>query len=178
MGLDIIALVPVFERTFHVEMPPVLGSGLSTPRQTIAYLATQLPMAPAERCLAQQVFYRLRRALRAELGAGLVVRPATKLRKLVKKHEWPELYDRICAAVGDQSWPQHIPWRGWLKAGPATLGELTIHIAMHSPPPNALRGERWTRERIELTLRRVVWETLGVQRFSLDEEYTHEVGFD
>ena len=61
---------------------------------------------------------------------------------------------------------------------PETLRELTVHIAMHMPPPDLSRGESWTRKRIELAVRRVVWDVIRVKGFALDSQYVHEMGVD
>jgi hypothetical protein len=178
MGLDSVELVMAFEEAFGIDIPDAVASEMITPRQTIDYVESRLATVPADHCLTQQIFYRLRRGLRNESGAGLALRPTTKVHEIAEKREWPGLWTRIREAAGAASWPDRITWRGWLVEGPETLRELTVHVAMHLPPPNLSRGESWTRERIELTVRRVVWDIIRVKGFALDDQYVRDMGVD
>ncbi len=178
MGLESVELVMAFEEAFEIDIPDAVASGMITPRQTIDYVASRLATVPAGRCLTQQIFYRLRRGLRAESGAGHAFRPATKVREIAEKREWPGLWTRVREAAGAPGWPDRIPRKGWLIDGPETLRELTVHIAMHLPSPDVGRGESWTRERIELTVRRTVWDSLRVKGFALDDQYVRDMGVD
>jgi hypothetical protein len=105
-------------------------------------------------------------------------RPATTIHAIVSKREWPGLWSRLRETAGDPNWPERVPWNGWLIEGPETLRELTLYVAMLLPPPDLARGEAWTRERIELIVRRVVWETIRVQGFKLDDGYVSDMGVD
>ena len=149
-----------FERSLrrrHSRMPGNrLGDEAITPRHTIDYIAATLAVSPVARCLTQQIFYRLRRGLRCVLATDVAFRPSTALRAIVRKGDWSGLWSRIREVAGDPCWPEHVPWKGWLIEGPETLRELTLHVAIHLPPPDRARGESWTRERIELIVRRVV----------------------
>jgi hypothetical protein len=178
MGLDTVELVMAFEEAFRIDIPNAVASEMITPRHTIDYVASRLGTAPADHCLTQQIFYRLRRGLRAESGTGLAFRPTTKVREIAEKREWHGLWIRIREAAGAPGWPDRIPWNSWLVDGPETLRELTVHIATHLPPPDVARGESWTRERIELTVRRSVWDVLAVKGFGLDDQYVRDMGAD
>ena len=166
MGLDSVELVMAFEEAFGIDIPDAVASEMITPRQTIDYVESRLATVPADHCLTQQIFYRLRRGLRNESGAGLSLSPTTKVHEIAEKREWPGLWTRIREAAGALSWPVCFPWKGWLVEGPETLRELTVHVAMHLPPPNLSRGDSWTRERIELSVRRVVWDIIRVKSFA------------
>lgn len=178
MGLDSVELVMAFEAAFGIDIPDAVASGMITPRQTIDYVESRLATVPADYCLTQQIFFRLRRGLRIEGRAGFALRPTTKLLAIAEKREWPGLWTRIREAVGAPGWPDQVPWRGWLVEGPETLRELTVHIAMHLPPPDPSHGESWTRQRIELTVRRTVWDIIRVKGFTLDDQYVRDMGVD
>jgi len=178
MGLDSVELVMAFEEAFGIGIPDGVASEMDTPRQTIDHVASRLATAPADRCLTQAIFYRLRRGLRSESKAGFASRPTTRLHEIVGKREWPGLWARIRDAAGSPDWPDRISWKGRLIEGPETLRELTLQIAMHLPPPDIARGESWTRERIELTVRRSVWDIIGVKDFALDDHYVRDMGVD
>lgn len=176
MGLDSVEQVMAFEEAFGIDIPDAVASEMVTPRQTIDHVASRLGAVPADYCLTQQIFHRLRRGIRHARGADLAVRPTTRIREIAEKREWSGLWTRIRRASGAPSWPDPIPWKGWLAEGPETLRELTLHIAMHLPRPDVSRGEVWTRERIELTVRRAVWDIIRVKGFALDDQYVRDMG--
>jgi hypothetical protein len=178
MGLDSVELVMAFEEAFGIDITDAVASKMIAPRQTIDYVESRLATVPADHCLTQQIFYRLRRGLRDQSVPGLALRPTTKVYEIAEKREWPNLWTRIREVEGASSWPDRIPWKGWLVEGPETLRKLTVHVAMHLPPPDFSRGEAWTRERIELTARRVVWDTISVEGFALDDQYVRDMGVD
>ena len=178
MGLDGVELVLGFEEAFGIAIPDDVAVGMITPRHTIDFVASRLATTPAAGCLTQQLFYQLRRGIRRVRPEDLAVRPATAIARLTDKRDWPGLWSRIRDAAGGANWPERIPWKGWLTKGPRTLRELTAHVAMHQPPPDPSRGDAWTRERIEWTVRRVVWDVLGVRDFRLDDQYLRDLGVD
>ena len=49
---------------------------------------------------------------------------------------------------------------------------------MHLPSPDPRKGEPWTREQVELTVRRVIWDTIGAKGFSIDDQYVRDMGVD
>jgi hypothetical protein len=128
----------------------------------------------AVHCLTRQLFYRLRRGLHSVLAEDVDVHPATAIREITHKRAWPQIWSRIRETAGEPDWPERVPWKGWLVEGPATFRHLTIYVAMHVPPPDLTRAEPWTRERIQLVVRRVVWETIrGLRDYKiLTLEYT------
>jgi hypothetical protein len=178
MGLDGVELVMKLEEAFGLAIPDEAAQEMITPRQTIDYIESRLVTARATHCLTQRVFYDLRRAIRSRLGQDLAVRPGTKLSEIDNKRDWPDLWSRVRETVGTSDWPERIPWKGWIVANSETLRELTMHIAMHLPPPDPTRGEPWTRERIELTVRWAVWDVIGVKGFALDDQYARDMGVD
>jgi len=178
MGLDSVELVMEFEEAFGIGIPDAIASQMITPRDTINYIESTLGITPVTRCLTQQTFYRLRRGLRCVLDKDVADSPATAIRELSSRREWPSLWSRIREVAGDPNWPEGVPWKAWLIEGPRTLRELTLYVAMHLPAPDLERGESWTRQRIELMVRRIVWEQLRVPDFKLDDQYVRDMGFD
>ena len=176
MGMDSVELVMGFEEAFALDIPDDTASEMITPRDTIDYLASRLPTIPATRCVTQQTLYRIRRGLGSALSSGGDIRPTTSIRDLVAKGEWPVLWERIRDLTGTPDWPAVVPRKGWLSDGPETLRELTVHVAMHLPSPDPRKGEPWTREQVELTVRRVIWDTIGVKGFGIDDQYVRDMG--
>jgi hypothetical protein len=178
MGLDSVELVMGFEAAFGIVIPDAIATGMITPRHTIDYVALSLGTSPVARCLTQQVFHRLRCGLRSVLAKDVTLRSTTALDEIASKRDWPRIWSRIREIAGDPNWPERVPWKGWLIEGPETFRELTVYVAMLLPPPDLIRGESWTRERIELVVRRVVWDTIRVQGFKLDDQYVRDMGVD
>jgi hypothetical protein len=176
--MDGVELVMAFEEAFGIDIPDEVAPGMITPRDTIDYVATQLAAAPADRCLTQPIFYRLRRGVRSVLGTKAHLTPSTEIQHLADRRAWPGFWAKIRVDAGDPFWPETVPRDGWLSSGPETLRELTGFIAIHEPPPDLERGERWTRERIEWAVRRVIRETIAVERFALDDQYVRDMGVD
>src|SRR4051794_203891 len=114
MGLDGVELVMAFEEAFGLSIPDEAASEMITPRQTIDYIESHVTTAPATHCLTQRVFYRLRRGIRTALGEGLPLHPGTKVREIAERRDWPGLWTKVRDIAGGPSWPDRIPWRGWL----------------------------------------------------------------
>jgi hypothetical protein len=144
----------------------------------VDHVASRLLPTPAIRCVTQQTFYRLRHGPRSALHGGHDFRPSTAIRDIATKRDWPSLRTRIRATAGVPSWPERVPWKGWLVEEPEMLRELAYYVAMHLPSPDPSKGERSTREQIELTVRRVGWETIRVKGFGLDDQYVRDMGVD
>ncbi len=178
MGLDSVELVLGFEAAFGIAIPDAVAEKMLTPRQTVNYIASSLEPTADPRCLTRELFCRLRHALCTVLAKDVDVQPATLIREICDKREWPRIWSGIRETSGDSNWPERVPWKGWRVDAPETFRDLTLFIAMHLPPPDLSRGEPWTRERIELVVRRVVWETIGVQGFNLDDHYVRDLGVE
>jgi hypothetical protein len=178
MGLEIVELVIAVEELFDIAIPDEVAAGLLTPRHVMDYVSTRVPTAPPDRCLTQHTFYKVRRGLRATVGAGTAVTPATRLDTVAAEHTWPAVWSTVREAAGTSGWPETTPWPGWLRDGPVDLRALVLHIVTHLPQPDPARGESWTRERIELALREVVYQTVGRRGFSLDDEFVGDLGLD
>ena len=76
----------------------------------------------------------------------------------------------------DSDWYADIRWKGLLRRDPLTMRELTYQVVMHLPLPNTSRGERWTRDHVEMAIRRVVWEQLFIADFRMDDEFVKDMG--
>jgi hypothetical protein len=176
MGLDSVELVIGIEKAFGINIPDAVASEMITPRHTIEYVASTLAASPVSRCHTQKVFYRLRSGFRSVLGTEVTIRPATTLREIVGKRAWADVWSKVRETAGNPIWPERIPRKRWIREGPETLRELTYYVAMFLPPPDLAQGEPWTRERIELIVRRVVWETIRVQGFKVDDGYVRDMG--
>ena len=174
MGLDSVELVMGFEEAFGFSIPDEEAVRLVTPRRVIQYARTRLPMTPADGCLSQRTFYALRRAVRSDFPPGEPLRPATPLRPLGTRREWPAEWMRIRVRAGEPGWPETVRW----TRRPDTLGGLTRHVAAHAAQDAARRGEPWTAEGLELTVREVIRDVVGAEGFPLDVDFVRDLRID
>lgn len=172
--MDTVELVMGFEDAFGIAIPDEEAARLMTPRLVLQHVAARVPVVRADGCLTQRTFYQLRRGIRA---AGVVdgpLRPATPLRAFADRASWPGLWARVRVESGEPGWPESVRWRGFWSDGPVTMGQLTRHVAAALPPA----GQPWTHERMELTLRAVVYDVTGISEFSLDDEFVRDMKLD
>jgi hypothetical protein len=126
-------------------------------------------------CITQQLFYRLLRGFRTQIPALFAAfQPDTKLRDVVSKDEWPDLWRNIRVAVGDANWPDQVPWPGWFRDGPKTVRQLIWQLMASLPLP--AQGELWPRVRIEAEVRRILAEVLNKKDFPLSAKFIGELG--
>jgi hypothetical protein len=171
--MDTVELVMGFEEALGILIPDEDAARLLTPRRVLDYAAACLPVVHADGCATQRTFYALRRGFRA-CGVHVELRPATPLRALTDRQGWTVLWTRVRVAVGNAGWPASVPYPGLLSDGPATLGQLTRHVAVASLVTDA----GWTRERIEFVIRQVMWDVAGIDDFSLDDEFVRDLKLD
>ena len=177
MGLETVELVMGFEEAFGIDIPDAVASELTTPRHVVDYIASLLPLVPSDRCLSQQTFYKLRHAFGRVLPEAPPLQQGQELRELATKETWPTIWTGIVSEIGDPGWPAEVPWRGWLRDGPRTVRELvwwltTAHI------DGAGAEAPWTRERIQLMVRKVVREETVITDFRLGDSFVRDMGLD
>jgi acyl carrier protein len=163
------------EETFGIAIPDAVASQMQTPADLIAFISAHVPTVTSPGCVTQQLFYRLRRGFRTQIPAlSAAFQPDTKLRDIVSKDEWPDLWRNIRAAVGDANWPHEVPWPGWLRDGPKTVRQLIWQLVASLPLP--AKGELWSRVRIEAEVRRILAEVLNKKDFPLSAKFIGELG--
>lgn len=175
MGLEGVEILLAAEETFGIAIPDAEASRMLTPADLIAFVETHVPTAYSPECLTQQLFYRLRRGFRTAIPSlSAPFKPDTRLRDVVRKNEWPIVWQNIRTAVGNANWPHQIPLPGLLRDGPSTVRQLIWHLVASLPMPSP--GEPWSRERIEAEVRRILAEILGKKDFPLSARFVGELG--
>ncbi len=177
MGLDTVELVMAFEEAFGIDIPNPVAERLVTPRAVVDYVCMRVPLAPSGPCATQRTFYQLRRAMRAAVGDAADIRPGTRVGDLATRREWPVVWERVREAARSPDWPE-VRWRRWPIGGPKTLRALTWRIVQPVAHPDVSRGEAWTRERIALRVRELVWDQVGVDDFSMRDEFVRDMGIE
>jgi hypothetical protein len=177
MGLDTVQLVMDVEEAFGIAIPDEEAARMRTPRMVLEYMATRLPVVAGEgeRCPTQHAFYAARRGFCAAGVQRAVLRRNTSLRALSDRAAWPALWTRVRTDAGEPHWPEAVPWPGFWSRGPGTLGELAFQIATAWRPAP---GQPWTRRRLELVLRAVIYDSTGVPEFSLDDDFVRDMKLD
>jgi hypothetical protein len=114
-------------------------------------------------CVTQQVYYQLRRGFRIAIPAlAKDLRLEAKLDRFLHRDQWPQVWTAVRDAAGAAEWPAEVSWPGLLKGGPRTIRELVWHIAVALTPSRDLKPERWTRQQVAHTVRRIINEESGV----------------
>ena len=178
MGLDIVELVMGFEEEFGVEIPDEAASRMETPRQVLDYLMVRLPTVPSAGCETQRTFYRLRQAFRYVLSDAPEMSARTRLEELSPVKAWPHVWAVARVAAGGWEWPSDVPRRATFRAGLSTLRELTYYVALHAQKSEDRESVPLTRDRIELGIRRVIWEQVELLDFRMGDGFVRDMGLD
>jgi len=177
MGLDTVELVMAFEEAFGLEIPNAAAGRIRTVRDVVDYVAARKPIVRTAACSTRRTFYMLRRALRPAAGRVSRIPPDTRLGALADRESWPELWERV-RGEGDGAWPARVPWKRWWRDGPETVGELTLYVVVSQPRTRHPHGEPWTRDEVTRTVRRVVYDELGIWKAYLDDSFVEDFGLD
>jgi hypothetical protein len=176
MGMDSIELVIDIEKEFGIEISDAAAAEMITPRHLLRYLASRLQAVRGEGCSLQRTFHRLRAAVRT-VAPGVELGPRTQLRAFAMRDTWPQTWTRIRELAGEPGWPERVEWPFLFGIGKWTLRELTAHVALSLP--GAWRGAGpLTHERLQLRIRRVVAECLGITDFRWHHHFHRDMGLD
>jgi acyl carrier protein len=176
MGLDTVEMIMAFEDAFGVEMPNQAAERIQTVRDVIDFFVARKPIVPTTTCSTQQTFHVIRRALVTSGRVGRL-RPDTRLGALFAAEGWPRVWRRI-RTVGGSAWPESVPWKGWRRDAPETLGELTLYVEATRKRPPHPQGQPWTRDAITATVREVIYEEQGIWKVHLDDSFVEDFGLD
>lgn len=177
MGLDGVELIMEVEEAFGINIPDEMATDMLTVQNMINYIADHVPTILQEKCQTQQIYYKLRRAF-CNLIPALIVdfRLQTKIKDVLHRDQWPKIWATIREQVGEDYWPETIPWPGiLLQQGPATVRELTYYVAFNLPKPNVELNEPWTKERIALQVRDIVKDYAGNASFRQSDEFYRDL---
>ena len=178
MGLDGVQIVMGVEEFFGIAIPNKMAREIRTPGMLVDFIASVVETTPAEVCVSQQVFYRLRRGFKRQIAAlATDVDLDTPINDLIHKDQWPKVWSAVRADVGNDDWPLTLPWAGLLSGGPGTIRELVWRIVEELPMLHS-RTEPWTRAQIEAQVRRIVREVNGAEGYSLRADFVKEIGID
>ncbi len=138
MGLDSVELVMAFEEKFAITIPDEEAEKMTTPRNVIDYVYSQVQHSDAKTCLSQRAFYRLRRALQQELGLERrAIRPATALASIVPLGDRRSTWARLKQAAALEKWPELS--RSGEVVFAITVASLAVGLAAYAAnPPFAL----------------------------------------
>jgi len=163
MGLDAVMIVISVEDTFGIKISDPEAASLRTPDQLAAFVAERVQALPDDLCITQQTYYRLRRGFRVAIPAlATDLRLETRLDRFLHRDQWPQVWAGVRNAADAPEWPEEVPWSGLLKIGPRTIRDLVWHLAIALTPPRGERPERWSKQQVAHTVRRIILEESGV----------------
>lgn len=170
--MDAIEIVMEFEAAFGLAIPDEVAVAMRTPRDMRAFAEARLPTIRADRCRTQRTFYRLRRGFRAALGPAADLRVDTPLRSLASRHDWHVLWTRVRVHAGEPHWPAAMPIFALFEPRTIALGQLARRIewAKRRAP-----GEPWTREEIDLAIRRSVHDVTAKEDFAMTDDFVRDI---
>lgn len=175
MGLEAVEIIMEAEETFGVSIPDEAAGKMRTPADLIAFLVSVIPTVSTPECLTQQLFYRLRRALRLQLPfSDGKFEPDTLLATVLHRDQWPRVWREVRSSVGDSTWPDSVPWPDLLRPGPRTIRQLIWQLVAALPKPE--EGAAWPRMRLEAEIRRTIGSVLGKKDFSLSARFVEDLG--
>ncbi len=163
MGLDAVMIVISVEDTFGIKISDPEAVNLRTPDQLAALVAERVQALPDDLCITQQTYYRLRRGFRMAIPAlATDLRLEAQLDQLLHRDQWPQVWAAVRNAAEAPEWPVTVPWPGFLKIGPRTIRDLVWHLAIALTPPRGQKPERWSKQQVAHTVRRIILEESGV----------------
>ena len=65
---------------------------------------------------------------------------------------------------------------GWIPERHATLGDTAQYLATHAPAALQKPGAGWSRAQIETTIRRLILEHLGIDKFEWHQRFVEDLG--
>jgi hypothetical protein len=165
------------EKAFDLRISNSEAEAMATPAHIVDWVAARVPLeAESAPCLSLATFHQLRRALVAATGLPRRTFSArTSIVSFATRDTWSALWNRVRDAAHRPDWPD-VRWTRFIHAPPRTLRSLVELILIEdlgtSPPPNG----RWTRSRIEFTIRRIILLETGRSNFRLSANFVRDIG--
>jgi hypothetical protein len=180
MSLDIAEFVLEIEEAFDTRIPDAMMQKITTPRQLIGYIHSQLPQEQEPRRLSQRAFYVVRRALAERIGlARQQFRPETELLAVLPPENAQEAWAEVGGSLGCRAWPR-LPGGWWartfLSTRPPTLGEAARHVAIFTPSAVKPAGEGWSWAEVATVVRGQICHHFAIGDFSLDDSFVDDLG--
>jgi acyl carrier protein len=177
MGLEGVEMVLEVEESFDIDIPKDQAQDMLTPRQLIDYVLQHVGVERGEGCRFQRTYFRVRRAFRHQLAAlASDAGRGTRLKDVLHKDQWPRVWAKIRDEVGAEDWPTSVPWPGLLSDAPKTVGELAWYVALSPQQRRTPFTAPWTRDKVSLEIRRIIYHVLGKLDYSLDAQFVKDLG--
>ncbi len=175
MGLDGVEFVLAVEEAFGLAIPDEDAQLLVTPGHVVDYLERRLGVGQGA-CLEQRAFHALRRAAIAVLNRPRsAFRPTTRWDAILPSRGRRRAWRLLHHATGVVPWPAMWLW-GWIPERHATLGDTAQYLATHAPAALQKPGAGWSRAQIETTIRRLILEHLGIDKFEWHQRFVEDLG--
>jgi hypothetical protein len=166
MGLDSLEIIVGVENDFQISIPDAVASKILIPRDLIDYVSSAVMIKSSKQCETQRIFY----AIRKSLSNRASIQPSTKLTQLFRLQPWTV----IRAQLGINNF-EHLPENIFgLKL--RTVRELVFWIAEENQVSD--KTSTWTRESVALTVRRVIYNVLGLRGFSQNAQFVRDLGIN
>lgn len=142
MGLDTVELVIRFEDAFGITFPNEVASQLTTPREVVDYVMTQVVAGDQPACLSQQSFYFLREMFTCHLRLPRkMFRPDAPLEQLIPKENRRTIWASLRAEAGVRALPA-LARPLWVSLALSLTTALIFVYAVASASKNLNGGSR------------------------------------
>jgi hypothetical protein len=194
MGLEAVEIVLEWEDVFGIAIPDAAAAVMVTPRHAIDWIAGRLDARPSSTCRTRRAFHRIRAALRDELGIPRgAIRPAARMDDLLPEGVAAERWAAVRERIGRGWRPSRVGWAGDVVSALAgsprspryrgarreqTVADEARNVAAYDPTLFPAPGERWTREAVALTVRRIILEETGIGGFRDGDRFVEDMGID
>jgi len=174
MGLDGVEFLMAVEKAFDIAISDQDAQHLSTPGMLADYLEKRLAEGP-DVCIEQRAFHRLRRAAMDVLGQPrLAVTPSAEWAALLpRKGRW-RIWRQLRTATNIEQWPT-MYWWGSHPVGQKNVEDTVRYLAAYGAAGLMDADAVWSRSRIELTVTRLMYEQLGIEKFRWDDRFVQEL---
>lgn len=176
MGLDAVELLIAVEETFGIAIPDAEAAAMITPAHLISHVQRAVGSTQDRRaCISLRAFHCVRASLMRSVGVSRSeVTLHTPIRALFpvsrRSHLWDSFrHDSSLVALPDLRFG-----RGWIFS-PTTVRDL-VSIAV-AQKANELKEERsWTDEEVRQTVREIIRDQLGIDKFRDFDEFVRDLG--
>ena len=178
MGLDSVEIVIVVEETFGISIEDAEASEVTTPADLISLVQRAVSSKSILRpCLSQRAFHVVRKNIsRITNVSKRSINLKTRINSLFPKPDRSKLWNSFRDSSGYEALPNLTFGRGTIFSPTCVKDLVRYQLARMA---DDLTHERdWTDGEVRSTVRMIVSEQLGVDRFTDEDEFTRDLGMD
>jgi acyl carrier protein len=176
MGLDSVEILIAVEETFGITIQDGEASEIMTPADLISLVQRSVSSKPIRRpCLSQRAFHVVRGNICQVANIPKrTVNLRTRINNLFPKPDRSKLWDSFRELSGYDTLPNLTFGRGTIFS-PTRVKDLVRH-QLYRMADSLSRERDWTDEDVRATVRMIISEHLGVDKFADNDEFIRDLG--